>query len=97
MAYPNFYTDRELFKIKTKDVYIKELKSETEKHHHEKILKPLKVGNEIYKKKYKSLNKKKVFIIITEILNGSASTINSGIISILNSGVGVIIQVAQLY
>ena len=76
-TYPNLSKDPELLKIKTKDDEIKDLKYETEKHDHENILKSLKIDNQYYKKKYKSLNKKKVFLIITETLIGSASTISS--------------------
>ena len=43
--------------IKTRNDEIKNLKSQTEKHDHENILKSFKIDNEYYKKKYKSLNK----------------------------------------
>ena len=60
-GYPNLKTDDvELLKIKTKDDQLKELQYKTEKHDHENILKSLKIDNEYYKKKYKSLNKKKI-------------------------------------
>ena len=58
----------ELLKIKARDDAIKNLKYQTEKHDHESILKSLKIDNEYYKKKYKTLNKKKVLLVITEIL-----------------------------
>ena len=35
-------------------------KYQTERHDHENILKYFKIDNEYYKKKYKSLNKKKI-------------------------------------
>ena len=54
--YPDLRNDVELLKIKTKDDQLKELHYKTEKHNHENILKSLKVDNEFYKKKYKSLN-----------------------------------------
>ena len=61
-VYPNVKTDDvELLKIKTKDDQLKELKYKTEKHDFENILKSLKNDNESYKKKYKSLNKKKYY------------------------------------
>ena len=60
----------ELLKIKTRDDEIKNLKNQTEKHDHENVLKSLKIDNEYYKKKYKSLNKKKIFMIVSEILIG---------------------------
>ena len=51
--------DVELLKLKTKDDHLKELQYQTEKHDHETILKSLTIENENYRKKYKSLNKKK--------------------------------------
>ena len=77
-TYPSLKTDDvELLKIKTKDDEIKELKYRTEEHDHENILKSLKADNEKYKKIYKSLNKKKVLLIISEILVGSGSAIGT--------------------
>ena len=55
-TYSNITNDSELLKIKTRDDEIKNLKYQTEKHDHENILKSLKIDNEYYKKKYKSLN-----------------------------------------
>ena len=55
-TYPSLKNDPELLKIKTKDVEIKNLKYKTEKHNHENILNSLKIDNEYYEKKYKSLN-----------------------------------------
>ena len=58
-TYPNLKADDvELLKIKTRDHQLKELQYKTEKHDHEKILKSLKIDNDYYKKKYKSLKKK---------------------------------------
>ena len=92
-VYPNLKTDDvELLKIKTKDDQLKDLQYRTEKHDHENILKSLKSDNESYKKKYKSLNKKKIFLIITEILIGSGSAIGSSAISLINPGAGIIIS-----
>ena len=71
--------DPEIFIMRTKDDEIKDLKYKTEKHDHEKILKSVKIDNEFYKKEYKSLNKKKVLLIITEILIGSGSAISTSI------------------
>ena len=92
MAYPNISNDPELLKIKTRDDEIKNLKYQTEKHDHENILKSLKSDNEYYKKKYKSLNKKKILLIITEILVGSGSAIGSSAMSLINPGAGIIIS-----
>ena len=77
---------------KTRDDEIKNLKYQNEKHDHENIKKSLKIGNDYYKKKYKSLNKKKVLLIITDILIGSASTISSSTMCLLNPGAGIIIS-----
>ena len=63
-SYPNLETDDvELLKIKTKDDQLKELQYKTEKHDFDNILKSLKNDNESYKKKYKSLNKKKILLL----------------------------------
>ena len=78
-----------MLKIKTRDDEIKNLKYQTEKHDYENILKSLKVDNEYYKKKYKSLNKKKVLLIITEILVGSVSAITSSTFSFINPSIGI--------
>ena len=77
-------------KIKTRDDEIKNLKYQTEKHDHENILKSLKIDDEHYKKKYKSLNKRKVLLIITEILIGSGSAIDSSTMGLNNPGAGII-------
>ena len=91
-TYPILYNEPELFKIKTKDDEIKDLKYRTEKHDHENILKSLKIDNEYYKKQYKSLNKKKILLIITEFLIGSASTFSTSTMGLINPGVGRIIS-----
>ena len=90
--YPDLKNEPELLKIKTKDDQLKELQYKTEKHDHENILKSLKNDNEYYKKKYKSLNKKKILLIITEILIGSGSAIGSSAMSLINPGAGIIIS-----
>ena len=91
-TYLDLKNDVELLKIKTKDDQLKELQYKTEKHDHENILKSLKNDSEYYKKKYKSLNKKKVLLIITEILVGSGSAIGSSAMSLINPGAGIIIS-----
>ena len=93
-TYPNLNNDPELLKIKTKDDQLKELQYKTEKHDHENILKSLKNDNEYYKKKYKSLNKKKIFIFITEIVVGSGSAIGTSAMSLINPGAGIIISIS---
>ena len=88
MAYPNLNNDPELLEIKAKDDQLKELQYKTEEHDHENILKSFKIGNEYYKKKYKNSNEK-VLLIITEILIGSASTISSSTMGLINPGAGI--------
>ena len=83
--------DVELLKIKTKDDQLKELQNKTEKHDHENILKSLKVDIDYYKKKYKSLNKKKILLIITEFLIGSGSAISTSTMSIINPSIGIVL------
>ena len=92
MTYPDLKNEPELLKIKTRDDEIKNLKYQTEKHDHENILKNLKSDNEYYKKKYKSLNKKKVLLIITEILIGASSAVGSSSMALINPGAGIIIS-----
>ena len=81
----------EVLKIKTRDDEIKNLEYQTEKHDYENILKSLKVDNVYYKKKYNSFNKKKVLLIITEILVGSGSAISSSAMSIVNPSIGIVL------
>ena len=90
--YPDLKNEPEILKIKTRDDEIKNLKHQTEKHDHENILKSLKVDNEYYKKKYKNLNKKKVLLIITEILVGAGSAVGSSTMGSINPGAGIIIS-----
>ena len=92
MTYPNLNNEPELLKIKTRDDEIKNLKYQTEKHDHENILKSLKIENEYYKKKYKSLNKNTILLIFTKILIGSASALSSSTMGLINPGAGVIIS-----
>ena len=50
------------------------------------------MDNDFYKKNYKKLNKKKVLLIITEILVGSASGVDSSTMGLINPGAGIIIS-----
>ena len=91
-GYRNLKTvDVELLKIKTKDDQLKELHYKTEQHDHENILKSLKIDNEFYKKKYKSLNKEKVLLIITEILIGSGSATSTSTMPLINPNIGIVL------
>ena len=89
--YPDIKNEPELLKIKTRDDEIKALKYQTEKHDFENILKSLKNDNESYKKKYKSLNKKKVLLIVTEVLIGSGSAISTSTMSLINPSIGIVL------
>ena len=89
-TYPDLKNEPELLKIRSRDDEIKNLKYQTEKHDHENILKSLKVDNEYYKKKYKSLNKKKILLIITEILIGGGSAIGTSTMSLINPSIEII-------
>ena len=91
-TYPDLKNEPELLKIKTKDSQLKELQYKTERHDHEKILKSLEVDNEYYKKKYKNLNKKKILLIITEILIGAGSAVGSSSMALINPGAGIVIS-----
>ena len=91
-TYPDLKNEPELLKTKTQSDEIKNLKYQTERYDHENILKSLKVDNEYYKKKYKNLNKKKLLLIITEILVGSASAVGSSTMGLINPGAGIIIS-----
>ena len=67
------------------------MKFQTEKHDHENILKSLKNDIEYYKKKYESLEKKKVLVIISEILIGSRSAISTSTMSLINPSIGIVL------
>ena len=90
-GYPDLKNEPELLKIKTRDDENRNLKYQNEKHDHEKILKSLKVDNEYYRKKYKSLNKKKILLIITEILIRSGSAISTSTMSLINPSIGIVL------
>ena len=91
-TFPNLKNEPQLLKPKTRDDEIKNLKNQTEKHKHENILNSLKNDNEYFKKNYKHFNKKKVLLIITDILIGSASTVSSSTMGLINPGAGIIIS-----
>ena len=69
-TYAILNNEPEMLKIKTRDDEIENFKKQTEKHDHENIIKSLKIVNGYYKKEYKSLNKKKIIMIVSEILFG---------------------------
>ena len=91
-TFPSLSNDPELLKMKTRDDEIKNLNYQSEKHDHENILKSLKNDNEYYEKRYKGLNRKKIPLIITEILVGSASTFGSSTMGLTNPVAGNIIS-----
>ena len=91
-TYPDLKNEPDLLKMKTKDDQLKEHQYRTAKHDHENILKSLKVDNEKFKKIYKSLNKKKIILIITEILVGTGSAVGSSTMDLINPSVGIVIS-----
>ena len=91
-TYPDLKNEPELMKIKTKDAQLKEFQYRTEKHDYENILKSLKADNEKCEKIYKSLNKKKILLIITEILVGTSSAVGSSTTGLINPSVGIVIS-----
>ena len=88
-TYPKLNNEPELLKIGSKDDQLKELQYRTEKHDHENILKSPQSDSESYRKKYKALKKKKILLIITEILIGSGSAITSSTFSLINPSIGI--------
>ena len=90
-TYPDIKTEPEILKIKTRGDEIRNLKYQTEKHDLENILKSLKVDIEYYRKKFKSLNKKKVLLLIAEVLIGSESAISTSTISLINPSIGIVL------
>ena len=67
-TYPNLNNEPEMLKIKAKDDENRDFKYKTEKNDHEKVLKSLKIDNELYEKKCKSLNKRKVLLTTSEMM-----------------------------
>ena len=90
--YIDLKNEPELLKIKARDDEIKNLKYRTEKHDHEKILNSLKIDSEYYKMKYKNLIKKKVILIITEILVGAGSAVGISSMLLINPSAGVVVS-----
>ena len=91
MAYPNLNIEPELLKVETNDE-IEELKYRTQKHDHQELLKTPQIDNNFCRKKYKSKNKKKILMVITEVLIGSASTISSSTLAIMNPSAVIVIS-----
>ena len=91
-TYLDLKNEPELLKIKSQSDEIKNIKYTQEKHDHENILKSPKLDNESIKKKSKSLNKKKILLIITEILVGSGSAIGTSTMGLINPSVGIVIS-----
>ena len=89
-TYSNLINDPDLLTMKTKDDENKNLKYQTEKHHHENMIKSFKIDNGYYKKESKSLNKKEVILIITEILIGSGSALSTSTTSLINHSIGIV-------
>ena len=85
----------ELLTIRQKDIDIKDLQYKTEVHDYESILKSLKVDNNYYKKKYKSLNKKKVYVSVLEILMGVSGLAVGSSLSVTGVGATIGVPIAS--
>ena len=90
-TYPELNKEQEILSMKTRDDEIKELKYQTETHDHENMLKSPKIDNDYYKKKYRSLKRERVLILISEILYGSGSAISTSTMSLINPSVGIVL------
>ena len=91
-TYPNINNEPELLKIKRRDDDVNNLHHQSERHDYENLLKSPKNYNEYYKRNKQIWKKKKVSIIITEILVGSASAISSSTMGLTNPNAGKIIS-----
>ena len=90
--YPDLKKEPEILKIKTRDDEIKNFKYQTEKRDFENLLKSLKSDNESYRKKNKSLNKKKILLNITETFIGAGSAVGSSSMALIKPGAGIVIS-----
>ena len=93
-VYSNLMKDATLLKVKTKDDEIKELKYKAEKHDYENILKSLKIDNEFYKKKFKSLSKQKIYISVLEVLAGASGFAVGTALSVTGVGASIGVPIA---
>ena len=55
-------------------------------------MKSIKADNEKYKKKHKCLNKKKLLLIITEILVGTGWAVGTSTMGLINPSLGIVIS-----
>ena len=90
--YLNLNNELDLLKIKTRDDEIKNLKYQTEKHDHENNLKSLKFDNECYKKKYRSLNKRKYYLLSLKFLLVVRQLLVVQRWGLINPGAGIFIS-----
>ena len=91
-TYPNLNNDPQVSRIKTKDDKIRDIKYKIERHDHKKVLKSLYIVEDYFRNKYKILNKKKILLIVTEILIGGSSTKPSSTLSIFIPSFGIVIS-----
>ena len=80
-----------MLKIKTRDDEITDLGYKTEKHDHENLLKSPKINNEFYRRKWKSLENKKILLVITENLIGSGSAVSISTMPLINPSIGIVL------
>ena len=79
-----------LLEVKTKNDKTNEVKSKTEEHDHENILKSPKIKMIVIRRSKKVYIKRKT-LIISEILKGSGSAETTSTLSILHSSIGVVL------
>ena len=92
-TYPNLNEPELLKKINSKDDQSNKLQYKIEKRDHENLLESLKIHNEHYKKKYKSLKSQKFLLIVSEILIVSGSAISTSTMSIINPSIGIVLTI----
>ena len=64
MTYPNLNNHPDFLKLKTRDDEIKQIKINSEKHDYDNNWNSLKIDNDFFEEKYKSFNKKNLFLIL---------------------------------
>ena len=91
---PILLNEVSILKVKTKDDEIEDLKYKAEKHYYENILKSLEFDSDYYKKKYKSVIKKKIYISVLEILAGASGVVVGSTLTATGVGTQVGVPIA---
>ena len=90
-TYPNFNSDPEIIRKKTKDDGIKDSKYRTEKNDHENIVESLGIDKNFHKKRFKVLKKRNVSLDFTESFVGSGSVVTTSKFSKFNPSIGIVL------